>query len=57
MTSDEGHLQTLFNVKLLPVPEQDSQRKHYSLTKAFAVAVDGIDLHCHEHSKYYPSPP
>lgn len=57
MTSDEGHLQTLFNVKLLPVPEQDSQRKHYSLTKAFAVAVDGIDLHCHEHSKNYPSPP
>lgn len=29
VTSDEGHLETLFNVKLLPISEQDSQRKWY----------------------------
>lgn len=58
VTSDEGHLETLFNVKLLPISEQDPQRKlHHSLTKAFAVAVDGIDVQCHEYSENYPSSP
>lgn len=53
---DEGHLETLFNVKLLPISEQDSQRKlHHSLTRAFAAAVGGTDVHCLEHSENYPS--
>lgn len=58
VTSDEGHLETLFNVKLLPISEQDSQRKlHHSLTEACAAAVNGIDVHCHERSANYPSSP
>lgn len=57
VTSDEGHLETLFNVKLLPISEQDPQRKsHHSLTKIFAVAVSGIDVQYHEHSKIIPHP-
>lgn len=56
VTSDEGHLETLFNVKLLPISEQDPQRKiPHGLPKAFAAAINCIDVHCHERSENYPS--